>query len=164
MASKGYLPTSPGPHPVSPRSKPGTSVESPTPYLIELPIQLGNPLSEDNLIMHIPPCHPQVPKHSVPPACPLSKYRGVQRYSPTCTIPCVPLGQPLDKVRQADAKNFFLVTVPVPGFKGIDRVSGRMRDIQGFYLSMVSEKALGTSFLTSSPSHLECEANMLNLS
>ena len=32
------------------------------------------------------------------------------------------------------------------------------------YLSMVSEKALGTSFLTSPPSHLECEANMLNFS
>ena len=29
---------------------------------------------------------------------------------------------------------------------------------------MVSEKALGTSFLTSSPSHRECEANILNLS
>ena len=114
--------------------------------------------------MHIPPGYPQIPKHSVPPTCPLMNYHQVQNYSLTCTIPCVPFGQPLDKVRQADAKNFFLVAVPVPGFKGINRVSGRMRDFNGSYLSIVSEKALGTSFLTSSPSHLECEANMLNFS
>ena len=95
--------------------------------LVKLLVQLIYPLPEDDIIVHVPSIDSKIPEHPVPSACPLATYRRVWSKYLTCTVPSVPVSQTLYEVRQADSKNFFLVAVAIPGFKGVNRVPGKGR-------------------------------------